>query len=162
MDTPSVSPSPTAIDGWTVPRDDRADWHTKPRGLVTPGAEAIHGKSVKLINDLEPVWGSGAGSTCWPLHRYALSDSCLKTADKAEQTARTALSWITREPSNSFGTLRANAQDIVNATASYRAHGCAKEPTGVAARNACHTAGYTIAQTYITLREGFNAALEGR
>ncbi|WP_199551975.1 hypothetical protein [Streptomyces sp. N35] len=115
-----------------------------------------------LLNNTEAVYGSETGSRCWPARPSALTPDCTSKVGKAEETARTALSWVSHEPAGTFTMLRTNAQHILNAARQYRTSQCETGPTGRSVVSRCQASAYTIAMAYPYLRAGFNGALEGR
>lgn len=170
----SASPSPTpprAPSGTEGPRSARSwpevstviqKWRNQPRGVGAPDAEAVHSKSTVLLNDAETRYGSGKGSKCWPERPSSLTQLCADNAAKAAETAKTSQSWIAHADQRSFTTLRANADKVVKAADSYASHACGTAPAGQAERDACWEAGWTLAQAYPLLRDGFVAALQAR
>ncbi|WP_330299908.1 hypothetical protein [Streptomyces sp. NBC_00503] len=168
---PSASASSQAPSSGQSPQSDRSwpdvftvinKWKDQPRGVGAPDAEAVHSKSVGLLNDTETRYGSEKGSKCWPERPTSLTALCAGNAAKAAETAKTSLSWISHEDPRTFTTLRANAGKVTKAVESYKAHACESAPAARAERDACWEAGWTIAQAYPLLRDGFNAALQAR
>ncbi|MGW6685098.1 hypothetical protein [Streptomyces sp. NPDC054961] len=176
--SPGVSPAPTAPapsssapSSARSPRSTRSwpdvftviqKWKDQPRGVGAPDAETVHAKSVGVLNDAESRYGSDKGSTCWPERPSSLSPLCAADAAKAAETAKTSLSWIAHEDKRSFSTLRTNADNVTRAAEFYTSHSCGAAPAGQAERDACWDAGWTIAQAYPLLRDGFNAGLQAR
>ncbi|WP_371619138.1 hypothetical protein [Streptomyces sp. NBC_00454] len=159
---PSSGQSPQSDRSWPDGFTVIQKWKDQPRGVGAPDAEAVHSKSVGLLNDTETRYGSEKGSKCWPERPTSLTPLCAGNAAKAAETAKTSLSWISHEDPRTFTTLRANAGKVTKAAESYKAHACESAPAAQAERDACWEAGWTIAQAYPLLRDGFNAALQAR
>lgn len=159
---PSSGQSPQSGRSWPDVFTVIQKWKDQPRGVGAPDAEAVHSKSVALLNDTETRYGSEKGSKCWPERPTSLTPLCAGNATKAAETAKTSLSWIHHEDPRTFTTLRANADKVTKAAEFYKSHACESAPTAQAERDACWEAGWTIAQAYPLLRDGFVAALQAR
>ncbi|MBT2448703.1 hypothetical protein J7F03_16710 [Streptomyces sp. ISL-43] len=157
---PSAARSPQSTRSWPDVSTVVMKWREQPRGVAAPDAEAVHTKSVGLLNDAETRYGSEKGSKCWPERPTSLTALCADDAAKAAGTAKTSLSRIAHEDQRSFTTLRANADKVVKAAEFYESRSCATAPAGQAERDACWDAGWVVAQAYPLLRDGFNAALQ--
>ncbi|MFG2995081.1 hypothetical protein [Streptomyces sp. NPDC048340] len=167
---PTATPS-TGTGGTAGPQSARTwpdvsavimQWRNQPRGTAAPDAEAVHAKSVGLLNDAESRYGSDTGSKCWPQRATSLTPACAGNAAKAAETARTSLSWIAHEDPRTFTTLRAHADKVIKAAETYASRSCADAPAAAGEREACWEAGHTVAQAYGRLRDGFNAGLQAR
>ncbi|MGW0662570.1 hypothetical protein [Streptodolium elevatio] len=156
---PSASPSPSPT--WPDLPAELQAWNTEPKGRMAPDAESIHLQSRALIGDMEDMYGSARGAKCWPERPTMWTDMCALGATKANETVQKSLALISHEPAAYFTTLRANAAKITKAVSTYRTNGCAKDPASAKTRQTCQNAAYTIAQAYNSLRDGFNAALNG-
>ncbi|WP_436791130.1 hypothetical protein [Yinghuangia sp. YIM S10712] len=143
-----------------MPEDWNA-WRSEPPGPVAPDVESVHADSVAWLNDLEETYGSAEGAKCWPERPTMWTDKCALGAAKAGEAARSSLQRIKHEPAGYFTTLRANAAKVTTAVTAYQSGNCASVPASSAKRAKCQEAAYTIAQAYIYLRAGFNAALAG-
>ncbi|MGW6708058.1 hypothetical protein ACWGDE_24640 [Streptomyces sp. NPDC054956] len=159
---PSGAQSPQSTRSWPDVSSVVMKWRDKPRGVAAPDAEAVHSKSVSWLNDAETRYGSEKGSKCWPERPTSLTPLCAANAAKAGETARAALDRIAHEDRGSFTTLRKNADDVVKAAEFYKSRSCESAPAGQAERDACWEAGWTVAQAYPLLRDGFNAGLQAR
>ncbi|MEU8133534.1 hypothetical protein [Streptodolium elevatio] len=158
---PSASPSPSPSPTWPDLPAELQAWNTEPKGRMAPDAESIHLQSRALIGDMEDMYGSARGAKCWPERPTMWTDMCALGATKANETVQKSLALISHEPAAYFTTLRANAAKITKAVSTYRTNGCAKDPASAKTRQTCQNAAYTIAQAYNSLRDGFNAALNG-
>ncbi|CAM5652753.1 hypothetical protein SAVIM338S_06569 [Streptomyces avidinii] len=159
---PSGAEGPHSTRGWPDVFTVIQKWKDQPRGTGAPDAEAVHSKSVGVLNDAESRYGSEKGSKCWPERPTSLTPLCAENAAKAAGTAKTSLSWIAHEDPRTFTTLRANADKVTKAAEFYASRSCAGAPAGQAERDACWEAGWTVAQAYPLLRDGFNAGLQAR
>lgn len=159
---PSSAQSPQSTRRWPDVSTVIQKWRDQPRGVGAPDAEAVHSKSVGVLNDAETRYGSEKGSKCWPERPTSLTPLCAANAAKAAETAKTSLSWIAHEDPRSFATLRANADKVAKAAGFYESRSCAAAPAGQAERDACWDAGWIVAQAYPLLRDGFNAGLQAR
>ncbi|MFD9301511.1 hypothetical protein ACFWCB_02235 [Streptomyces sp. NPDC060048] len=158
----SAARGPQSARSWPDVSTVLLKWRQQPRGTAAPDAEAVHSKSLGLLNDAETRYGSEKGSKCWPERPTSLTALCADNAAKAAETAKTSLTRIAHEDQNSFTTLRANADKVVKAAEFYASRSCANAPAGQAERDACWDAGWTVAQAYPLLRDGFNASLQAR
>lgn len=159
---PSSGQSPQSTRTWPDVSTVIMKWRDQPRGVAAPDAEAVHAKSVGLLNDAETRYGSEKGSKCWPERPTSLTELCTGNAAKAAEAAKTSLSLIAHENQGSFATLRANADKVAKAAGFYESRSCGTAPAGQAERDACWDAGWTVAQAYPLLRDGFNAGLQAR
>lgn len=159
---PSGARSPQSTRSWPDVFTVIQKWKAQPRGVGAPDAEAVHSKSVGVLNDAETRYGSEKGSKCWPERPTSLTALCAANAAKAAETAKTSLSWIAHEDPRSFATLRANADKVSKAAEFYASRSCGTAPAEQAERDACWEAGWTVAQAYPLLRDGFNAGLQAR
>lgn len=155
-----AEPAPTST--WPDLPPDRLAWRDKPKGAYAADADEIRIKANDMLERMETTYGSQQGAKCWPDRPTMWTDQCTLGATKAEAAAKQSLEWIKNEPAATFTTLRANAAKVTKAAGAYRTNGCASDPKADKTRKACQDAAYTIAQAYNYLREGFNAALEGR
>lgn len=159
---PSGTQGPQSSRPWPDVSTVLQKWRGQPRGVGAPDAEAVQAKASNVLNDTETRYGSEKGSKCWPERPTSLTALCADNAAKAAETAKSSLSWIAHEDPRTFTTLRANADKVTKAAAAYTSGTCATAPAGQAERDACWESGWTIAQAYPLLRDGFNAALQAR